>query len=191
MHASEVADIVEYGILEPLYPLIFPCTFPLILPRVALLKKFFIWYLIRRYIWLCTNITGDSWCHRIFPIQETCILAKKDLQLVVSKLVEDYLGKDQEKLQQHIKVGSLWGLNIFLINLCIFLLCSMNHFTSVFFVSKELRILFINISYTVFYNIMIIVYSKTMFPTIREIARQRNHVGKIINGERIRKDFLV
>ncbi|CAD5195075.1 unnamed protein product [Musa acuminata subsp. malaccensis] len=43
------------------------------------------------------------WCHRIFPIQETCVLEEKDLQLVVSKLMREYLGKDQEKLEQTIK----------------------------------------------------------------------------------------
>ncbi|KAG6538649.1 hypothetical protein ZIOFF_003773 [Zingiber officinale] len=49
------------------------------------------------------KLKSPLWCHRIFPIQETCILAKKDLQLVVSKLIEDFLGKDQEKLEKHIK----------------------------------------------------------------------------------------
>ncbi|XP_065029473.1 uncharacterized protein LOC135652460 [Musa acuminata AAA Group] len=43
------------------------------------------------------------WCHRIFPIQETCVLEEKDLQLVVSKLMREYLGKDQEKLERTIK----------------------------------------------------------------------------------------
>ncbi|CAL9124668.1 unnamed protein product [Musa textilis] len=43
------------------------------------------------------------WCHRIFPIQETCVLEEKDLQLVVSKLMQEYLGKDQEKLERTIK----------------------------------------------------------------------------------------
>lgn len=49
------------------------------------------------------NLKQPLWCHRIFPIQETCILIEKDLKLVVSKLTREFLGSDQEKLEKPIK----------------------------------------------------------------------------------------
>ncbi|WVZ74242.1 hypothetical protein U9M48_022451 [Paspalum notatum var. saurae] len=37
------------------------------------------------------------WCHRIFPIQETCVLSEKDLHATVSKLFLDFLrGKNNQ-----------------------------------------------------------------------------------------------
>lgn len=62
-------------------------------------------------------ISFNSWCNRIFPIQETCVLSKKNLEVVVSKLVQEYLGTEQENLERPIKVKSLWC--IFLKN-CLF-----------------------------------------------------------------------
>ncbi|WOL09772.1 hypothetical protein Cni_G18525 [Canna indica] len=49
------------------------------------------------------KLKSPLWCHRIFPIQETCVLTEKDLQLVVSRLVEEFFSKDHEKLERPIK----------------------------------------------------------------------------------------
>ncbi|KAG1355292.1 hypothetical protein COCNU_07G014040 [Cocos nucifera] len=43
------------------------------------------------------------WCHRIFPIQETCLLTEKNVKVVVSKLVQEYLGNEQDRLDGPIK----------------------------------------------------------------------------------------
>lgn len=49
-------------------------------------------------------ISMNSWCHRIFPIQETCLLTEKNIKVVVSKLVQEYLGNEQDRLDGPIKV---------------------------------------------------------------------------------------
>ncbi|XP_020247324.1 uncharacterized protein LOC109825044 isoform X2 [Asparagus officinalis] len=49
------------------------------------------------------DLKRPLWCNRIFPIQETCVLTEKNLQTVVSKLVQEYLGKEQESLERPIK----------------------------------------------------------------------------------------
>lgn len=49
------------------------------------------------------SLKRPLWCNRIFPIQETCTLTEKNLQIVVSKLVQEYLGEGQENLERPIK----------------------------------------------------------------------------------------
>ncbi|XP_050275701.1 uncharacterized protein LOC126717826 isoform X1 [Quercus robur] len=44
------------------------------------------------------------WCHRIFPIQETCSLNEKELQIVVSKLVFRFMNDKQHKVSHPVKV---------------------------------------------------------------------------------------
>ncbi|XP_050275702.1 uncharacterized protein LOC126717826 isoform X2 [Quercus robur] len=43
------------------------------------------------------------WCHRIFPIQETCSLNEKELQIVVSKLVFRFMNDKQHKVSHPVK----------------------------------------------------------------------------------------
>nr|POE52614.1 hypothetical protein CFP56_35067 [Quercus suber] len=43
------------------------------------------------------------WCHRIFPIQETCSLNEKELQTVVSKLVFQFMNDKQHKVSHPVK----------------------------------------------------------------------------------------
>uniref|UniRef100_A0A7N2L7K3 THUMP domain-containing protein n=1 Tax=Quercus lobata TaxID=97700 RepID=A0A7N2L7K3_QUELO len=63
------------------------------------------------------------WCHRIFPIQETCSLNEKELQIVVSKLVFQFMNDKQHKVshpvkflvgdvsqQLHLFSGIMWGV---------------------------------------------------------------------------------
>ncbi|KAL5983185.1 hypothetical protein ACLOJK_017269 [Asimina triloba] len=43
------------------------------------------------------SIKPPVWCHRILPLQATCILKEKDLQMTVSKLVQEYLNDERNK----------------------------------------------------------------------------------------------
>lgn len=43
------------------------------------------------------------WCHRIFPIQETCRLTEKDLDAVVTNLVQWYFSSQHDKHERSIK----------------------------------------------------------------------------------------
>ncbi|KAL8151726.1 hypothetical protein V2J09_021534 [Rumex salicifolius] len=43
------------------------------------------------------------WCHRIFPIQATCILGEKELSSVVSSLVREYVNSQAIKLTAPLK----------------------------------------------------------------------------------------
>ncbi|KAK3023704.1 hypothetical protein RJ639_044005, partial [Escallonia herrerae] len=43
------------------------------------------------------------WCHRIYPIQATCALNEKELWLVVSKLVHQFLNDRGQNLARPIK----------------------------------------------------------------------------------------
>lgn len=45
------------------------------------------------------------WCHRIFPIQATCVLKEKELQATVSKLVLQFVNDEQNKLSRPVKVS--------------------------------------------------------------------------------------
>lgn len=49
------------------------------------------------------NLRSPLWCHRIFPIQATCILNEKDLCVVVSRLVFQFLNDKANKLARPIK----------------------------------------------------------------------------------------
>ncbi|XP_008805048.2 uncharacterized protein LOC103718148 [Phoenix dactylifera] len=46
------------------------------------------------------------WCHRIFPIQETCLLTEKNLKVVISKLVQEYLSNKQDRLDGLFKFAA-------------------------------------------------------------------------------------
>ncbi|KAJ6890808.1 hypothetical protein NC651_024345 [Populus alba x Populus x berolinensis] len=48
-------------------------------------------------------LKSPLWCHRIFPIQATCLLIEKELRAVVSKLVLQFINDKQNKLAQPIK----------------------------------------------------------------------------------------
>ncbi|PKU66676.1 uncharacterized protein LOC110111870 isoform X1 [Dendrobium catenatum] len=49
------------------------------------------------------NQKPPIWCHRIFPIQETCCLTEKDLHAVVTNLVQRYFSSQQGKPERSIK----------------------------------------------------------------------------------------
>ncbi|XP_026402798.1 uncharacterized protein LOC113298311 [Papaver somniferum] len=49
------------------------------------------------------NLKPLVWCHRIFPIQATCLLKEEDLRTVVSKLVQDFVGREQNKFEKPLK----------------------------------------------------------------------------------------
>ncbi|KAJ0963880.1 hypothetical protein J5N97_029002 [Dioscorea zingiberensis] len=49
------------------------------------------------------KLKAPHWCHRIFPIQETCILNEDDLRIVVSKLFKEYLANKEDKHETSIK----------------------------------------------------------------------------------------
>ncbi|KAJ4973813.1 hypothetical protein NE237_006987 [Protea cynaroides] len=49
------------------------------------------------------SLKPPQWCHRIFPIQATCVLNEKDLRRVVLKLVQQFLDDKQNKLEKPIK----------------------------------------------------------------------------------------
>ncbi|KAJ6312810.1 hypothetical protein OIU77_014355 [Salix suchowensis] len=48
-------------------------------------------------------LKSPLWCHRIFPIQATCLLTEKELQTVVSKLVLQFINDKQNKLSRPVK----------------------------------------------------------------------------------------
>nr|APR63868.1 hypothetical protein [Populus tomentosa] len=48
-------------------------------------------------------LKSPLWCHRIFPIQATCLLSEKELRAVVSKLVLQFINDKQNKLARPIK----------------------------------------------------------------------------------------
>ncbi|KAJ4811754.1 hypothetical protein LUZ62_024320 [Rhynchospora pubera] len=48
------------------------------------------------------KLKSPRWCHRAFPIQETCVLSEKELDRVVSKLFREYLEKG-DNLSELIK----------------------------------------------------------------------------------------
>ncbi|KAK2635648.1 hypothetical protein Ddye_030440 [Dipteronia dyeriana] len=57
---------------------------------------------------ICQSLDSGSlksplWCHRIFPIQSTCILKERDLQATVSKLVLQFVNDKQNKLSRPVK----------------------------------------------------------------------------------------
>ncbi|KAI3946164.1 hypothetical protein MKW98_008757 [Papaver atlanticum] len=49
------------------------------------------------------NLKPLVWCHRIFPIQATCLLKEEDLRTVVSKLVQEFVGREQNKFEKPLK----------------------------------------------------------------------------------------
>ncbi|XP_044494646.1 uncharacterized protein LOC123217619 [Mangifera indica] len=49
------------------------------------------------------SLKSPLWCHRIFPIQSTCILKETDLQATVSKLVRKFVIDEQNKLSHPVK----------------------------------------------------------------------------------------
>ncbi|KAL5207581.1 hypothetical protein ABZP36_032016 [Zizania latifolia] len=49
------------------------------------------------------KLKSPQWCHRIFPIQETCVLSETDLHATVSKLFLDFV-KDKEDQDEPIKM---------------------------------------------------------------------------------------
>nr|GMD37653.1 Checkpoint protein like [Ipomoea batatas] len=49
------------------------------------------------------SLNMPRWCHRIFPIQGTCVLDEKELQTLVSKLVSEFMIDNQTKLDQPVK----------------------------------------------------------------------------------------
>ncbi|OAY71968.1 uncharacterized protein LOC109707662 [Ananas comosus] len=49
------------------------------------------------------RLKSPLWCNRIFPIQETCLLLEKELEVVVSKLFREFLGDGEEKLDKPIR----------------------------------------------------------------------------------------
>ncbi|XP_031132367.1 uncharacterized protein LOC116033950 isoform X3 [Ipomoea triloba] len=49
------------------------------------------------------SLNMPRWCHRIFPIQGTCVLDEKELRTLVSKLVSEFMIDNQNKLGQPVK----------------------------------------------------------------------------------------
>ncbi|KAK8969036.1 hypothetical protein KSP40_PGU019389 [Platanthera guangdongensis] len=49
------------------------------------------------------NLKLPIWCHRIFPIQEICCLIEKELQAVVTNLVQQFFSSHQNKPERPIK----------------------------------------------------------------------------------------
>ncbi|KQK00724.1 hypothetical protein BRADI_3g51420v3 [Brachypodium distachyon] len=50
------------------------------------------------------KLKSPQWCHRIFPIQETCVLSETELHATVSKLFLDFL-RNKEDQYEPIKLG--------------------------------------------------------------------------------------
>ncbi|CAK7326892.1 unnamed protein product [Dovyalis caffra] len=48
-------------------------------------------------------LKSPLWCHRIFPIQATCLLIEKELRAIVSKLVLQFINDKQKTLARPIK----------------------------------------------------------------------------------------
>nr|XP_027100498.1 uncharacterized protein LOC113719489 isoform X3 [Coffea arabica] len=49
------------------------------------------------------SLKSAQWCHRIFPIQATCRLDEKEVHSIVSKLVNQYLKDEKNKVTQPVK----------------------------------------------------------------------------------------
>lgn len=49
------------------------------------------------------SVKAPLWCHRIFPIQTTCVLHEKELCTLVSKLVSDFVNNEGKELARPIK----------------------------------------------------------------------------------------
>ncbi|KAM0043455.1 putative THUMP domain-containing protein [Helianthus debilis subsp. tardiflorus] len=49
------------------------------------------------------SLKAPLWCHRILPIQTTCVLHEKELGTLVSKLVADFLNNEGKELARPIK----------------------------------------------------------------------------------------
>ncbi|XP_019158372.1 PREDICTED: uncharacterized protein LOC109155096 [Ipomoea nil] len=49
------------------------------------------------------SLNMPRWCHRIFPIQGTCVLDEKELRTLVSKLFSEFMIDNQNKLDQPVK----------------------------------------------------------------------------------------
>ncbi|KAK9063832.1 hypothetical protein SSX86_017704 [Deinandra increscens subsp. villosa] len=49
------------------------------------------------------SLKAPLWCHRILPIQTTCVLHEKELGTLVSKLVADFMNNEGKKLARPIK----------------------------------------------------------------------------------------
>ncbi|KAL4186321.1 hypothetical protein AMTRI_Chr09g33280 [Amborella trichopoda] len=49
------------------------------------------------------DLSSPRWCHRILPIQETCMLSEKNMHAVVSKLVQRFLSNSQDQPERPLK----------------------------------------------------------------------------------------
>ncbi|KAD2804452.1 hypothetical protein R6Q59_030063 [Mikania micrantha] len=49
------------------------------------------------------SLKAPVWCHRILPIQTTCVLHEKELGTLVSKLVADFMNNEGKELARPIK----------------------------------------------------------------------------------------
>ncbi|KAI3730466.1 hypothetical protein L1987_61636 [Smallanthus sonchifolius] len=49
------------------------------------------------------SLKAPLWCHRILPIQTTCVLHEKELGTLVSKLVADFMNNEGKELARPIK----------------------------------------------------------------------------------------
>ncbi|XP_076905953.1 uncharacterized protein LOC143573063 [Bidens hawaiensis] len=49
------------------------------------------------------SLKAPLWCHRILPIQTTCVLHEKELGTLVSKLVDDFMNNNGKELARPIK----------------------------------------------------------------------------------------
>ncbi|OVA14263.1 THUMP [Macleaya cordata] len=49
------------------------------------------------------NLKPLAWCHRIFPIQATCVLKEEDLRTIVSNQVQKFLDCKQDKFETPLK----------------------------------------------------------------------------------------
>lgn len=49
------------------------------------------------------SLKAPLWCHRILPIQTTCVLQEKELCTLVSKLVADFMNKEGKELARPMK----------------------------------------------------------------------------------------
>ncbi|KAF7079772.1 hypothetical protein CFC21_083959 [Triticum aestivum] len=52
------------------------------------------------------KLKSPQWCHRIFPIQETCVLSETELHATVSKLFLDFI-RNKEDQDEPIKLGTV------------------------------------------------------------------------------------
>ncbi|XP_071689469.1 uncharacterized protein [Rutidosis leptorrhynchoides] len=49
------------------------------------------------------SVKAPLWCHRILPIQTTCILSEKEVCTLVSKLVADFMNNEGKELARPVK----------------------------------------------------------------------------------------